>query len=155
MYDKHGGLLNFFAPNIPFATTTSGVLREIDIGGSSADHGEFICFKPCYVNELLFAVTGEAVSGTSVAPTVVFTKHPTPLSATGASAVGTLTIPSGTGIGKVVYKKITPVKFAVGDSILIAWTIGTGTPTGMGVAHWVCAASPEEEANNTDMIASA
>lgn len=155
MYTEKGGLLNFFAPNIPFATTTSGVLREIDIGGSSATHGEYVCFRPCTVRQFSFAVTGEDVSGTSVAPTVVFKKHPTPLSATGSSTICTLTVPSGTAVGKVVYKNITPVDFAVGDSIEISWTIGTGTPTGMGHVAAECDYDPEKETNNTDMIASA
>lgn len=155
MYDLKSGLLSHFMPNIPVATTDSGVLQEIDVGASSADHGEYVCFRKCIVARVAFAVTGEAISGTSVAPTVVFTKRPTPLSSSGEAVIGTLTLPSGTAIGKVVYKNITPIAFAVGDSLEIAHTIGTGTPTGMGVAYFEVEESPEQPANNTDMIASA
>ncbi len=154
-YEKKQGHLNFFMPNIPFATTTSGVLREIDVGGSTAVHGEYVCYRKCLITRLAFAVTGEAISGTSVAPVVTFTKHPTPLSSSGAAVLDTLTLPTGTAIGKVVYVDCTPTAFAVGDSLEISWTIGTGTPTGMGHVYWECEDSPEQAANVTDMIASA
>ena len=154
-YPQKGSMLDFFAPNIPLAVTTAGVMKEIDIGAASADHGEYICFRSCTVSRVAFALTGEAASGTSVAPQVVFTKRPTPLNATSEAVVATLTIPSGTAIGKVVYKNITPVNFAVGDSMEISHVIGTGTPTGMGHAYFVADLDPEAPANNSDMIASA
>jgi len=154
-YPQKGSMLDFFAPNIPLATTTAGVMREMDIGASSGDHGEYVCFRPCSVSQVAFALTGELAGGTSVAPTVIFKKRPTPLSATAESALGTLTIPDATAVGKVVYKNITPVDFAVGDSVEISWTIGTGTPTGIGVAYFVCDYDPEEPGNNSDMVASA
>lgn len=155
-YDIKQGVLAYFMPNIPVADTECGVIQEIDVGASSADHGEYVCFRPCIVSRLAFAVTGEAVSGTSVAPTVVFTKRPTPLSSSGEAVVGTLTLPTGTAIGKVVYKDLAaPVRFRVGDSMELAHTIGTGTPTGMGVAFFECQEDPEYSANMTDMVASA
>lgn len=153
MYSDSVG--QYFRPNIPLATTTSGVLREIDIGAASADHGEFICIKPCSIKRFLFTVVGEAVSGTTTAPTVIFTKRPTPLSATSESVVCTLTIPSGTAIGKVIYKDVEPVNFSVGDSVEISWTIGVGTPTGMGFADFEVIDNPEVPGNNSDMVASA
>lgn len=155
MYTEKGSLLDFFMPIIPVATTDSGVLQEIDIGASSADHGELSCFRRCSVRRLAFAVTGEAASGTTTAPTVIFTKRPTPNSATGESVICTLTIPSGTAIGKTVYKDIDPVNFAVGDSLEISHTVGVGTPTGMGVAYGEADEDPERAANESDMIASA
>lgn len=155
MYEKYGNDMAFFKPNIPLAVTDSGVYQEMDIGASSADHGEVVCVRPCVVKQLLFIMTGEVAGGTSVAPTVIFTKRPTPLSSSGEAVIGTLTIPNATAVGKVVYKNITPVKFNVGDSVEISHTIGTGTPTGQG--HWamVCEESPEEPGNNTDMVESA
>jgi len=152
-YPMNGGMLNFFHPNIPLATTTAGVLREIDIGAASADHGEMFCFKPCVVKRLLVAVTGEAISGTSTDPTVVFKRRPTPLSATGEVLAGTVTLPTGTAVGKTVFKEIN-VNFAIGDSMEIAHTIGVGTPTGKGFASMECYAMEEEPANNSDMIKS-
>ncbi len=154
-YDREGAHLQYFVPSIQLAENAAEVLKEVDIGASSGDHGEYLCVKACKVKQFQFSVSGEAVSGTSVAPTVVFTKRGTPHSSSGEAVLCTLTIPSGTAIGKTVYKAISPVAMAVGDSIEVAWTVGTGTPTGMGFASFICEDDPEVPANNSDMIASA
>ncbi len=145
----------YLIPNIPLATTTAGVLREMDIGASSADHGEMICVRPCKVVGISFIMVGELAGGTSAAPTVVFTKRPTPLSATAEAVIGTLTIPDATAIGKTVYKPVTPVSLAVGDSVEISHTVGTGTPTGIGFWGIELNDEPEDPANNSDMVLSA
>ena len=148
---------SYLIPNNPLASTSlaDSPLSEVDIGASSGDHGEMICIRSCKVKRLLFVVSGEAVSGTTTAPTVIFTKRPTPLSATDESAIGTLTIPTGTAIGKVVYKDLDAIALAVGDSVEISWTVGVGTPTGMGFWGLEVDEDPEEPANNSDMIESA
>ena len=155
MYLQQGNHLNFFVPKIKVAEAAAEVLKVIDIGAASGDHGELICAKPCKVSQLLFVLTEEAASGKSTAPTVIFTKRPTPNSATNEAVMGTLTVPTGTAIGKCVYKNIDPVSFAVGDSMELSWTVGVGTPTGIGVYAAICEESPELPANNSDMIASA
>lgn len=155
MYTQQGSMLNFFQPNLLLASSDGGVMKAIDIGAASGDHGEYLCVKPCAVERLMFTVTQEAVSGTVTPPTVIFTKRPTPLSATDESVIGTLIIPSGTAIGKVVYLDIDPVFFQEGDSIEISWTVGSGTPTGQGLAAFICNEDPNTPANNSDMIESA
>lgn len=152
-YQDCGGMLSYFTPNIPVATTTSGVLREIDIGAASADHGEYVCTKSCVVRLLKFAVTGETAGGSGTAPTVIFKKRPTPLSATGETTVGTLTIPDTTAVGIVVYKTV-DVIFEVGDSLEISHTIGITGPTGMGHASVECFDKYEDPLNNSDMLLS-
>lgn len=149
-----GTHLNYFIPNIPLATTTAGVLREMDIGAASADHGELICVKPCTIKRTGFICVGEAASGTTTAPTVIFTKRPTPLSATGESVVSTLIVTSGTAIGSGVYEDV-DVDMEVGDSIEISHTIGVGTPTGIGFYYMECDDRPEDLRNNTEMTATA
>lgn len=153
-YPEQGSHLSYFIPNIPLALNAAEVLKEVDIGASSGDHGELICIKPCHIKRFQFTLTGEAASGTVTAPTVIFTKRPTPLSATGESVVCTLTIPSGGAIGKTYYKDV-DVAMAVGDSIEVSWTVGSGTPTGMGCYSFVCHNDPEVAGNNSDMVASA
>lgn len=152
-YTEEAG--TYLIPNIPLATTTAGVLREMDIGAASADHGEMICVRRCFVTRLKFTLVGEAAGGSGTAPTVVFTKRPTPLSATGETAIGTLTIPDGTAIGKTVYKDVTPVNLAVGDSVEIAHTVGVTGPTGIGFWSIDIEPDPEDARNESDMIASA
>lgn len=150
-YPQSGNLLNYFVPNIPLATTTAGVMREVDIGAASGDHGELLCVKACTINLLGFIMTGEVAGGTSVAPTVIFKKRPTPLSATDEATITTLTIPDATAVGSAIVDSDLAYDMAVGDSLEISWTVGTGTPTGMG--HWFGEASdkPEVIGNNTDV----
>ena len=155
MYTQEGSHLAFFVPNIKLAENAAEVLKCIDIGASSAIAGEYLCVKACKIKRFQFTMTEEVAGGTSVAPTVVFKKHPTPLSSSGSSTLCTLTIPDGTAVGKTVYKDISEVVMAVGDSIEVSWTVGTGTPTGQGLASFVCHEDPETSANNSDMIASA
>lgn len=154
-YDKFGNMLEYFRPVMTEAHNDTRPLCAMDIGAASGTHGEFICTRPCVVSKLMFALSIEAASGTTTAPTVVFGKRVTPGSDTGLVAMGTLTIPSGTALGKTVYKNITPVKFSVGDLIKLTWTIGVGTPTGIGDADVLAAEDPEQPGNNSDMIASA
>lgn len=155
MYGQQGSHLAYFVPNIKLAENAAEVLKCIDIGASSSTAGEYLCVKACRIKSFQFTLTEELAGGTSVAPTVVFKKHPTPLSSSGSSTLATLTIPDATAVGKTVYKIITPASMAVGDSIEVSWTIGTGTPTGQGLASFICEEEPETEANNSDMLASA
>ncbi len=155
MYPQQGNHLAFFQPNILLAQNAAEVLKAIDIGAASGDHGEYLCVKSCKVARLQFTLTEEAASGTVTAPRVIFTKRPTPLSASGESVIGTVIVPSGTAIGKTVYLDIDPVSFSVGDSVEISWVVGSGTPTGIGHASFVCNEDPEVPANNADMIESA
>ena len=143
----------YLIPNIPLATTTAGVLREIDIGAASADHGEMLCVRACLVKRLMFTPVGELAGGTTTAPTVVFTKRPTPLSATGETAMGTVTVPEASPIGTTTFKDV-QVRLAVGDSVQIAHTIGVGTPTGIGFWSMDLVDCPDEHTNNTELVAS-
>lgn len=155
MYEESGNFLQFFQPIITLAQNAAEVLKEIDIGAASGDHGEYICVKPCVLYRGQFTATSEAVSGTSVPPTVIMTKRPTPLSASSEVVAGTITVPSGMAIGKTCYKDISPVQFNVGDSLEISWTVGTGTPTGQGVFSALCAESAKSPGENSDLVASA
>lgn len=153
-YQESGGTLKYFTPKAGLAAGAITVLEELDIGASSGDHGEVICVKPCTIKRLWFMPVTEAASGTVTAPTVVFTKRPTPGSATGESAAGTLTIPSGTAIGTPVYKDVN-VQMEPGDALEISWTVGVGTPTGKG--HWWLEAydTPEDSRNVSNAVKSA
>lgn len=154
-YDKKGNHLAFFVPIIPLSLNAAEVLKEIDIGASSADHGELLCVRSCRVVQLQFTLVGELAGGTSVAPQVIFTRRPTPLSSSGEVVVDNLIVPDATAIGKTIYLPINPVDFAVGDSMEISHVIGTGTPTGQGYYSFICEEDPEVEGNNSDMILSA
>lgn len=154
-YESRGNHLNFFVPIITLAQNAAEVLKEVDIGASSADHGELLCVRPCRVVRLMFTLTSELAGGTSAAPYVVFTKRPTPLSASGEAIIDTVICPDATAIGKTVYVDCTPTAFAIGDSMEISHVVGTGTPTGQGVYSFICEEDPETADNNSDMVESA
>ena len=152
-YPDKGTHLNYFVPVVALATTDVGVMHSIDIGATGADHGELLCVRPCSVVQCGFSLTEEAASGTSAAPTVLFKKRPTYASATGESTVSTVTVASGAAVGSTTYENCTPVKFAVGDTMEVSHTVGTGTPTGIGVYYFICVDDEEVPANNTEMAA--
>lgn len=154
-YTQYGNFLDFFRPVMAVAGNATKPLCAIDIGASSADHGEWVCIRPCTVQKLIFNVTLEAAGGSSVAPQVVFTKRSAYGVSSGEAVIGTLTIPDGTAVGKTVIKNITPVKFEVGQSLEVSHVIGTGSPTGMGDADIEASYSPENTGNNSNIVVSA
>lgn len=154
-YTEQGSHLGYFQPLITLAQNAAEVLKEVDIGAASADHGELICVKACRVSRLQFTLTSEVAGGTSVAPRVIFTKRPTPLSSSGEAIAGTVIVPDATAVGKTVYLDIDPVSFVPGQSMEISHVIGTGTPTGIGVYGFICNEDPEVPANVSNMIESA
>jgi hypothetical protein len=123
---------------------------------AAAAHGEDLVFSNCKITRIGFVVTVEVACET-VAPIVTFKKRITPGSDTGSSTIGTLTIPDGTAVGKVLYKNVTPVELAPGDAIEMAVsTAGTGAAAaGSGYYVYEVIDCPEHVANLTDMVASA
>lgn len=151
-YTQEGGWLNYFSPD---AGDLVGVL---DIGASSADAGEFVCIKPCVIKRVGFVVTDEVVAGTSTAPQVVFTKRPTPNSATGEVVTATLTVPDGTAVGETIILDLdtsdADARFDIGDSLELSHVVGTGSPTGQGIPFAVCMDAAEDASNMTGVTVS-
>lgn len=155
-YDKRGNKLDYFLPVMAVAANSTKPLCAIDIGAANATHGEFVCVRPCVIREAQFAVTLEAVVGTTTAPYVVLTKYGTPGAGGSGTAVATITVPTGTAVGKIVRKSSLSTSFAVGDVIEIKHVIGTGgSVAGQGDIDWICEPSFEQPANNSDISASA
>lgn len=132
----------------------TALITEVDIGAASSDVGDWIFFVRAKVSRVYFILVSEAAGGSGTAPTVVFTKRPTPGSATGASAVATITVPDGTAVGKCVYADC-DVEFAPGDALHIAWTIGITGPTGQGFPGFRAEPLPDNVANASDFSESA
>ena len=154
-YDKRGNRLAFFEPIMAVAATDTKPLCAVDIGAANATHGEFVCVRPCVIREAQFAVTLEAVVGTTTAPYVVLSKYGTPGAGGAATVIGTITVPTATAVGAVVRKSGLSTAFAVGDVIQIKHVIGTGgSVAGQGNVDWVCEPSHEQPGNNTDISAS-
>lgn len=154
-YPFAGNRHAFFEPIIDVAGTSSKPLACVDIGASNATHGEFVCVVPCVIRAAKFSVTAEAVVGTTTAPYVVLSKYGTPGAGGSATVIGTITVPTGSAVGAVVYKDNLSTAMAPGDVVQIKHVIGTGgSVAGQGNVDWYCEHSPEVAANNTDMAAS-
>jgi hypothetical protein len=154
-YTQAGNRLNFFEPIIAVGGASALPLCAVDIGAANATHGEFVCIAPCTLRSAQVAVTLEAVVGTSTAPYVVLSKYATPGAGGATSTVATITVPTSTAVGKVIYKKGLAVDFAVGDVIQIKHVIGTGgSVAGQVSVTWSCEAKPEAVGNNSDLSAS-
>lgn len=153
-YPFKGNKLDFFHPIMDVAGTSTKPLASIDIGAANATHGEFICVKPCVMREAAFHVTLEAVVGTTTAPYVVLSKYGTPSAGGSATVIGSITVPTGTAVGKVVRKGSLSTAFAVGDVVQIKHVVGTGDAAGQGNVDWYCEPSEEVAGNNTDISSS-
>lgn len=142
----------FFVAKTAVAGTDCDPLNGIDIGAANATHGEFVCVVPCTMREASFICSLEAVVGTTTAPYIILKKYTTPAAGGTATTIGTITVPSGTAIGKTIYKEDLNVDFAVGDVVEIQHVIGTGgSVAGQGHVTWSCDPDPETAANNSDM----
>ena len=154
-YPSAQGHLAYFVPNLAIAGNATKPLAAINVAAANATHGEFICTVPCTVRSLKAACVLLTVS-TSTVPVVTFTKYTLPGAGGTSTAVGTLSIPDATAVGKVLYKDSLDVAFAVGDVMQVKHTLGTGgSVAGEVVVSWDCELDPEVPGNNSDMVASA
>jgi hypothetical protein len=154
-YPYKGNKLDFFEPIMAVAANDTKPLCAVDIGAANATHGEFVCVRPCTIREAQVLVSLEAVVGTTTAPYVVLTKYAAPAAGGDSAAIGTITVPTGTAVGKVVRKSGLSTSFAVGDVIQIKHVIGTGgTVTGQASVNWFCEPNDEVAGNNSDISSS-
>lgn len=153
-YPFASGRLAFFSPIMTVDANVTKPLCDIDIGAANATHGEFVCVRPCTLRRAQFTVTAENVVGSSAAPYVILTKYTTPGAGGTATVIGTITVPTATTIGSIIYKDSLAVSFAVGDVIQIKHVVGVGSPAGQGNIDWYCEPNNEIPGNNSDMAAS-
>lgn len=125
----------------------SGVLAADDLSATGV-HGEYMFCQRGSVKKLMAAVT-TVLNGPAV---ITFRKRVTTGSATGASVLGTITIPTATAVGKVMYKEIDPVDMAVGDCI--AFDVTTAATSGGAIYAFLHDLDPEVNLNEGDLVAS-
>ncbi len=149
MYNKRAS--QYFIPK------SAAHLTAEALAAAAAVYDGFLCTRGCRVNRLMFVVT-TLVAADTTAPVVEFNRRPTPGSATGEVALGTLTIPEGAAVGDVLYKDIDPVEFAPGEELSFEHTVqaaDSSSAAGAGYYGYEIEDSPEEAANQTKMEASA
>lgn len=120
-------------------------------------YGAYLVTRSMKVKRIMFYVTTQSLTAT-VAPVVEFKRRPTYNSATGELSIGTLTIPSGSTVGQVIYKDVTPYSLFAGDVFSLQLkTQGTdpGAAAGAGFFGFELEDDPETPANQSKMVASA
>ena len=119
-------------------------------------YGGYLVTKRMVLKRFLFYVTADIAASTT-APKVVVKRWPAYNSSVGEVTCASLTIPTGTAAGKVVYKDLAPVEFFPGDELCFEHTVqtGDGTAAGAGFYDVIMDLEPEVPANESDMIASA
>ena len=104
------------------------------------------------VKRVMFQLS-TAVSS-SVSAVVAVKYYPVIGSSSNAVTVATLTIPTGTAAGVIIYKDINEYIAVPGGEIVFDVTTAA-TSTGIGVAGFWCNLDPEYVTNQTNMVASA
>lgn len=154
-YPYKGNKLDFFYPIMDIAGTSTKPICAINVGAANATHGEFVCVRPCVIREAQVVVSGVNVVGTTTAPYVVLTKYTTPAAGGSATIIGSVTLPNGTTIGKVIRKSGLSTSVAIGDVIQIKHVVGTGgTAAGTVDVNWLAEPSDEVAGNNSDVSSS-
>lgn len=100
---------------------SSAFLTAAAIGGSVADYGVFAVMEAIEVTRLMFFVSTLVASSTAN-EVYTFYQRPTSGSASGQVAIGTLTIPTGSTVGQVIYKDVESVKLLPGQDFAIKRT---------------------------------
>lgn len=99
----------------------------------------------------VFSLNALILTAPTVTATVLtFINNPTPGSSVGAITLGTLTIPVGSAIGKVVRHNIKPISVLLGSEIVI--NVTTASTAGAAQAFLVFDEDPESDSNSVNLI---
>lgn len=123
---------------------------------AAAVYGGYLVTKQCKITRIAFYVTVTVAANTQT-PVVEFNRRPTYNSASGEVLMGTLTIPTGTAAGKVVYKDINPINLYPGDEFSfehITQATDSGSAAGAGFYGFDLEEDPEYAGNQTNMVKS-
>ena len=130
---------------------STAVFTAEDLSAAVAVYGGFLITKQCKIKRIGFYVT--TVISATTNPAVEFNRRPTYNSSSGEILLGTLTIPTTTAVGTVVYKDIDPVVLFPGDELSLEHTV-QASATGAGFYVFEVCDDPEVPANQTKMLAS-
>lgn len=140
-----------------FLAVDTGAKNYVNLVGSTGVVGEYAVTKRVELTRI--GVWMKIAAATSTANAVVtFRLRPTFGSATGQTVLGTITVPTGSAIGTIVFKDVTPVVIPVGYTVAMdLTTAGTdaSAATGTGVCLVELQPTPEDYRNETNMVVSA
>lgn len=139
------------------APTTNNFLTAAQIGGSVADYQVWNVMEGVTLTRLMFFVKTLVASSTAN-EVYTFYQRPTSGSTSGQVALGTLTIPTASAVGQVIYKDIESVKLLPGQDLAIKRTTqGTdgSSVAGAGFLGFKAFSNVESPLNVTAMVKSA
>lgn len=124
---------------------------------SAAVYASWAVMEQIQLTRIMLVVSTQTLTGL-VAPVVTFWARPTPASSSGEVSLGTLTIPSGSTVGQVIYKDIESIKIPPGYDLCVeVTTAGTdgGSAAGAGFVGFKGFSNPEDPRNVAKMVKSA
>lgn len=145
---------------ISFAVVPSSnaSLTALSLVGSTGDYAKWYVMAPTIeISRLLLIVSTTTLTGTA-APVVTFYARPTFGSTSGQITLGTITVPSASVAGAIIYKNIESVKIPAGYTIVANLsTAGTdgGSAAGAGFVGFNAFMASEDPRNVAVMVASA
>ena len=128
-----------------------------NLAATAAVYGGYYVMRPVKVTGFYFLVTTAVLAGTT-APVVEINRRPTPGSSSGEVQMASMTIPTASAAGKVLYKQIEPVLCYPGDEISlehVTQAADGGTAAGIGFYGFDYEVVSEAVANCGDLVASA
>ena len=138
-----------------FVPNGSGVLAADDLT-AAAVHGEYLCVKKSVVKSLKVLISTAVVSTGAVV--IAFKKRSAPGVSAAEVTMGSVSVPAGTALGKVVYKDLSSLyEFEPGMALAIEITTAAagGGAAGGAVYGFEFEDAPEQPANISSMIESA
>ena len=142
--------------SLAIAPSSNAYLTALSLVGGTGDYAKWYVGDQVIVERLMLMVTTTTLTGTA-APVVTFYARPTFGSTSGQITLGTLTIPTATAAGSIVYKNIESVKLPMGYTLVAnLTTAGTdgGSAAGAGLVMFKMFQATEEPKNISLMIAS-
>lgn len=136
---------------------SNAYLTARSLVASASDYASWYIGEEVILTRIMFLVTTTTLTGL-VAPVVTFYARPTFGSSSGQISLGTLTIPTATAAGTILYKNIESVKLPQGYTLTVAGTTqGTdgGSAAGAGFAMFKAFMGTEDPKNVSAMVASA
>lgn len=129
------------------------------LSAAAAVYGGYLVCSQVKVKRFMFYVTVAVVAATT-APVVKVSRRPTYNSATGEVLIASMTIPTGTAAGKVLYKNCSSALNVLypGEELSYEQTVQAadpGTAAGSGFYAVELELDPEAPGNQSNMIASA
>lgn len=139
------------------APASAAPYTALSLVGAPAVYSIYNVMSRFKLSRIMLKVSTLVATSTTAAQ-VSFYQRPTPGSTSGEVLIGTLTIPTGTAVGKVLYKDVESVSLQVGQDLVVKLAVqgaDGSSAAGAGFAGFVGMLDPEDARSEANMILSA